>query len=95
MQQAGEGRLDQIIVDPLGEPLDAAEHRSGQAALRMRLPGHEQQAVVAEERHPGSALGIGLGQRPDQRVARIAEPLAPGGMQPGDQLAGVALDARA
>ena len=60
----------------------------------MRQPRHEQQAVVAEERHPCVGLGIGLGQGADQRVARIAEPLAPGGMKPGDQLAGVALDAR-
>ena len=32
-------------------------------------------------------------QRPDQRVARIAEPLSLGRMQRSDQLAGVALHA--
>ena len=50
--------------------------------------------MVAEERHPARACRIWLGERPDQRVALIAEKLARHRMQSRDQLAGVALDAR-
>ena len=93
MQEAREGGLDQIIADPLGERLDAGEQRGGERAFRVRLTRHEQQAVVAEERHPSIGLRIGLGQAADQRIASIAEPRAPGGMKLGDQLAGMTLNA--
>ena len=59
----------------------------------MRLLCHEQQAMIAEQGHPVSRLGIWLGERTDQRVAGIAEPLTRRGMKLGDQLASMALDA--
>ena len=65
----------------------------GQAPFLMRLPCHEQQALIAEERYPARRFWIGLGERADQRVALIAEPLAPRGMEASDQLARMALDA--
>ena len=61
--------------------------------LSLRLPCHEQQAVIAEEGHPAGRLRVRLVQRPDQRVARIAEQLSLGRVQRRDQLAGVALHA--
>src|SRR3990170_8554210 len=93
MQQTGEGGLDEIVVDPLGQALDAVKQRRGQAALILRLPCHEQEALIAEEGYPAGRLRIGLGERPDQRVALIAEPLPLRGMEVRDQLARVALDA--
>ena len=50
--------------------------------------------MVAEEGHPALGSRVRLVQRPDQRVALIAEERARRRMQRGDQLAGVALDAR-
>lgn len=93
MQEAWEGGLDEIVVDPLGQALDAAEHRRGQAAVLVRLPCHEQKALIAEEGHPAARLWIGLSERSDQRVALIAEPLALGGVEVREQLARVAFDA--
>src|SRR3990172_11808250 len=93
MQEAGEGGLDEIVVDTLGQALDAGKQRRGQAALIMRLPCHEQEALIAEEGYPAGRLRIGLSERPDQRVALITEPLAPRGMEVRDQLARMALDA--
>lgn len=49
--------------------------------------------MFAEEWHPSPRFRIGLGERSDQRVARIAEKLARRAMQSRDQLAGVALNA--
>ena len=49
--------------------------------------------MIAEEGHPAGRLRVRLVQRPDQRVARIAELLSLGRMQFRDQLAGVALHA--
>ncbi len=66
----------------------------GRAALLVRLPGHEQKALIAEEGHPVARLRIGLSQRSDQRVALIAEPLALRGVEVREQLARVAFDAR-
>src|SRR3990172_10601717 len=94
MQETGEGGLDEMVGDPLGQALDAAKQRCGQAPFLMRLPCHEPEALIAKEGHPARIFWIGLGERPDQRVALIAEPLTPRGMEVRDQLARVALDAR-
>jgi hypothetical protein len=52
MQQAGEGGSIEIVVDPPGQALDAVKHLGGQAPFPMRLPCHEQQALIAEEGYP-------------------------------------------
>ena len=50
--------------------------------------------MIAEEGDPAIHLRVRLRQRPDQRVALIAEGRAGHGMQGRDQLGGVALDLR-
>ena len=60
MQQAREARLDQIVLDPLCQSLDARQLLSGEGALATCFPRHVEQPVVAEERHPERRLRIGL-----------------------------------
>ena len=93
MQQAREARLDQIVFDPLRQTLDPREQLGGEGALAMRFARHIEEPMVAKERHPERRLRIWLPERPDQRVAVVAVPLATRGVQACDRLGGVMLDA--
>ena len=87
-------RLGQIVGKPLGQTLDPDEELRRQRAFSFRRPRHGEKPVLAEEGDPALRSRVRLVQRPDQRVALIAEERTRRGMQRRDQLGGMALDRR-
>ena len=70
------------------------EQLGRQTPFAVRRARHERAADDRGRRAPSERhLRVRLPQRPDQRVARIAERTRGVGMQARDQLGGVALDA--
>src|SRR3977135_4298537 len=93
MEQARKGRLYEVVVDPLCQPLNAGEQRGRQVPIGLCPIGHDHEAMIPEEGHPARSLWVRLGKRPDQRVARVAKLLSWGCMKLCDQLTSVLLDA--
>jgi hypothetical protein len=83
-----------MLLKPDGEPFNAAEKGRRQPPLGFGGSCHRQQPLVAKKRDPAIGPWVGLRQRPDQRVALIAEAPARRRMQPRNQLRGMALDLR-
>jgi len=83
-----------MLLEPGSKPFDAAAKGCRQPSLGFGGSRHRQQPLLAKERDPAIGPGIGLRQRPDQRVALIAERPARSGMKPRNQFRRMALDLR-